>query len=195
MTPNTAGTATTYPPEIELALAYLARALEGVLDATAGLSETQWNFKPALDNWSIAEILEHIVMVQEVVLGPVRAQLATAPAAPGQDAKAVDAIIFNQFPDRTAKFKGPEPVQPTGRWPVAVALERLRDNSARLTEYLETTPGLRQHAVDSLPLKAVSKGVYEKMDGYQWVLAVAAHTERHTRQMLEVKAAPAFPAQ
>jgi hypothetical protein len=32
------------------------------------------------------------------------------------------------------------------------------------------------------------------MDGYQWVLATAAHTERHTKQILEVKSDPNFPA-
>jgi len=32
------------------------------------------------------------------------------------------------------------------------------------------------------------------LDGYEWVLAVAAHTERHTKQILEVKADANFPA-
>jgi len=31
------------------------------------------------------------------------------------------------------------------------------------------------------------------MDGYQWVLAAAAHTERHAKQMLEVIAEDTFP--
>jgi hypothetical protein len=31
------------------------------------------------------------------------------------------------------------------------------------------------------------------MDGYQWILAVAAHSARHTQQILEVKADPKFP--
>jgi hypothetical protein len=31
------------------------------------------------------------------------------------------------------------------------------------------------------------------MDGYQWILAAAAHTERHAKQMLEVKADDDFP--
>ena len=31
------------------------------------------------------------------------------------------------------------------------------------------------------------------LDGIQWVLFIAAHSERHTAQMLEVKADPNFP--
>jgi hypothetical protein len=43
-------------------------------------------------------------------------------------------------------------------------------------------------------MKVVSKGVFEVMDGYQWILAAAAHAERHAKQMLEVKANAAYPA-
>jgi hypothetical protein len=52
----------------------------------------------------------------------------------------------------------------------------------------------KQHVTDAPPLKAFSKGAYDSMDGYQWVLGAAAHTERHTKQILEVKADPNFPA-
>jgi len=33
----------------------------------------------------------------------------------------------------------------------------------------------------------------KKMDAYQWILFIAAHSERHTKQLLEVKADPNFP--
>jgi hypothetical protein len=60
---------------------------------------------------------------------------------------------------------------------------------------LESTPGLRQHVVESRPLKAISQGAYTLMDGYEWALAAGAHTERHTRQILEVRADANFPVQ
>jgi hypothetical protein len=44
---------------------------------------------------------------------------------------------------------------------------------------------LRAHAVDS-PLGP-------KLDAYEWVLFIAAHSERHTKQIHEVKADPNFP--
>ena len=59
--------------------------------------------------------------------------------------------------------------------------------------YLQSTPDMRSHALESRPLRAVSDGQYTLMDGYQWVLAAAAHMERHTKQILEVKAELAFP--
>jgi hypothetical protein len=32
-----------------------------------------------------------------------------------------------------------------------------------------------------------------KLDGYQFILLIAAHSERHTKQILEVKADPNYP--
>jgi hypothetical protein len=183
------------PSEIDQAHLYLDQTRNGVIGATKGLSEAQWKFKPAPDRWSIAEIVEHMVVVQELVLGPVREQLAKTPVVSAdRDYKHVDAVIVNQIPDRLQKFHAPEMLQPTGRWEPSVALDRLLKNYARLSEYLDSTPDLRQHLVDAPPLKAVSRGAYDSMDGYQWVLAAAAHTERHTKQILEVKADPNFPA-
>lgn len=179
--------------ELDHARLYLQQTQTGVIGATKGLSQAQWNFKPAADRWSIAEIVEHMVLTQDIILGPVREQLAKAPAASERDTKQVDAIVINQIPDRTAKFPAPEVLRPTGRWTPAESMDRLRKNYALLTEYLDTTPDLRQHAVDAPPLKAVSKGAYDTMDGYQWILAAGAHTERHTKQILEVKADANFP--
>lgn len=181
--------------ELERGRLYLQQTRNYVIGATTGLSEAQWRFKPAPDRWSIAEIVEHMVLVQELVLGPIREQLAKAPSASvDRDYKQVDALVVNQFPDRLTKFQAPEFVQPTSRWEPSVALERLVKNYGRLTEYLESTPDLRQHMLDAPPLKAISKGAFESMDGYEWVLAAAAHNERHTKQILEVKADPKFPA-
>jgi len=183
------------PSEIEQARLYLDQTRNGVIGATKGLSEAQRKFKPAPDRWSIAEIVEHIVVVQELVLGPIREQLAKSPVVTAdRDYKQIDAVIVNQLPDRLQKFQAPEMLRPTGRWEPSVALDRLVKNYARLSEYLDSTPDLRQHQVDAPPLKAVSKGAYDSMDGYQWVLGAAAHTERHTKQILEVKADPDFPA-
>jgi hypothetical protein len=39
----------------ERGMQYLESTRQAVLDATAGLSEAQWNFKPGPDRWSVAE--------------------------------------------------------------------------------------------------------------------------------------------
>jgi hypothetical protein len=50
---------------------------------------------------------------------------------------------------------------------------------------VKNTAGLRGHAIDG-PAGG-------KWDAYEWVLLIAAHSERHTKQIEEVKANPNFP--
>lgn len=54
-------------------------------------------------------------------------------------------------------------------------MDRLLKNYGQLTEYLETTPDLRQHAVEAPPLKAASKGV--RVDG--WISMGARSSRAH----------------
>jgi hypothetical protein len=180
--------------ELEQARFYLQLTRNYVVGSVKGLSETQWKFKPAPDRWSIAQNLEHMVFIHELVLGSILEKLATAPAPPAdRDCKLVDEIVIHQFPDRRNRFN-PEIPKPAGDWTLAAALDRLFKNYERSVEFLESTPDLREHVVEAPPLKAATKGVYDSMDGYQWVLAAAAHNERHCKQILEVKSDPAFPA-
>ena len=193
MASTSISTSTLTADELEQARACISQAEHSVVGATRGLSAAQWNFKPAADRWSIAEILEHVALVYERILGPIREQLAQAPPPPAGGAQ-LDQLVIGQFPVRLKRFKGPEFVHPTGRCTPEESLARLSQGNRGLLEYLESTPDLRRHAIPSPPLKAVSGGAHELMDGYQWVLAAAAHLERHVKQILEVKSDPGYPA-
>ena len=180
--------------EFDQACAYLEQTRNGLVGATKGLSEAQWRFKPAPGRWSIAENVEHVVVAQERILGPIWEQLASAPPRqPGVDAAEVDSIVLHRFPDRLSKFNAPDSVHPVGDLACADVLARLEKNYERLRALLESSPDLRGRAIESLPLKAVTGGAFQMMDGYQWILVSASHIERHTKQILEVMADPAFP--
>jgi len=181
--------------DLDQAQQYFNATRSRIIGATTGLSDAQWRFKPSPDRWSIAENLEHMVIVQERVLGPVREQLAQAPAPPAErNAGQVDAIVFEKIPDRSIRAKAPDFVQPTGLWTLPMTLDRVFRNYQRLTEFVESTPDLREHVLESPPLRIVTNGAFTTMDGYQWALTVAAHDERHVRQILELKADPNYPA-
>jgi hypothetical protein len=186
--------ATLTASELEQCRNYLKQTGEAVLAATAGLTPEQWNFKAAPDRWSIAECVEHMVVVQELVLGPIRQQLAQAPVSENRKYAHIDAIIVDQFPMRSMRVEGPEQALPTGRFTPDAALERLISNCARLREYVETNPDLRLRVIESRPLTRITNGEFQQMDGYQWVLGVAAHTERHTKQIREVQETAGYPA-
>jgi hypothetical protein len=196
MDSNTAAAAATTltPAEIEQAGLLLRQARDGAIGATRRLSEAHFRFQPGPQQWSIGQILEHIVVVQDLVLGRLRDHLAAAPPAPaGYDAKTIDAIIIQQFPVRLTKVQAPEMIHPPGRMTPAESLRRLRENTAAFEQMLESRSDLRGHALPSPPLKVITKDVYQFTDGYQTILAISAHTERHTKQILEVMANPNFP--
>jgi len=175
--------------EKDRALAYLESTKKGVVDSTKGLSDAQWNFKAAPDRWSIAEVVEHLAAAEDMIRGLTQEQVMKTPAITPRDPaelKKIDDGVLAQVPDRSHKMQAPEPLKPTNRFgSPAEAEKHFLESRGTTEEFLKTTPDLRAHAVDS-PMG-------EKLDGYEWVLLIAAHSERHTKQILEVKADPNFP--
>jgi hypothetical protein len=173
------------PAELEKAQKYLSETRKGIQDAVKGLTEAQWKFKPGPDRWSAAEIVEHLALIEDVVLG-VLGKLPQAPApAADWEAKRVDAMLLEKVPDRSTKYEAPPQARPAARWTPDEALEHFLASRAKTAEVLQTMQGLRAHVIPH--------PVFGPMDGYQWVLAVAAHSARHSQQILEVKADPKFP--
>jgi hypothetical protein len=171
------------------ALQYLETTKNDVVNATKGLSDAQWNFKTAPDRWSIAEVVEHLAAAEDMLRGMTQEQVMKTPAIPARDPvelKKIDDGVLAQVPDRSHKIQAPEPLKPTNRFGSPADAEKHFVESRATTEtFLKNTPDLRAHAVDS-PM-----GV--KLDGYEWMLLIAAHSERHTKQILEVKADANFP--
>jgi DinB superfamily len=172
--------------EKDRAIQYLEKTKQGVIDATKGLSDAQWNFKAGPDRWSIAQCMEHIAAAEDYIRGIVVEKVMVAPAVPDRDTKKTDDAVVALVPDRSKKAQAPEPLVPTNRYGSPDAsLKHFLESREKTEDFLKATPGLRDHAVDS-PLGA-------KMDGYEFVLFIAAHSERHTKQILEVKADPNYP--
>jgi len=173
--------------EINKAVKYLEKTRAEVLAATRGLSEAQWNFKPATNRWSVAEVTEHIAAAEDFLMDMIRDKVMKAPArTDGDDVKALDELVMQKIPDRTNKAQAPEPLQPNNRFGSPKdSLKHFQESRAKTIEFVKTTKDLRQHAVDS-PLG-------KQLDGYEWVLFIAAHSERHTKQIDEVKADSNFP--
>ncbi len=170
------------------AIDYLKETQKDFLAATEGLSETQWKFKAAPEQWSIAETAEHIAVSEDMIWGAVKKAMKS-PAAPEkkESVKGKDEIILTKIPERTRKAQAPEQLQPTGKW--ATRAELVKDfEKTRATEidYVKTTKeDLRSHFEEHPGLQT--------LDAYQWLIFNGAHCKRHTAQILEVKADPKFP--
>jgi len=178
------------PADRDKAMKYLESTRQGVAEATQGLSAAQWNFKPAPDKWSVAEVTEHIAAAEDYLRGMVTEKVMVAPARPaGEDVVAIDEMVLKMIPDRSHPAQAPDPLKPTNRFGSPEAsLKHFMETRATTEDFLTKTADLREHAVDS-PLGS------KKLDAYEWILFIAAHSDRHTKQILEVKANPNFPKQ
>ena len=173
--------------ERDRALQYLESTKKNILEATAGLSQAQWNFKPAPDRWSIAQVIEHIAASEDFIReNLLKEKVMVAPSGkPGRDVKQIDQAVVTMIPDRTHKAQAPEPLVPTNRFGSPDgSLKHFVESRAVTERFLSTATGLREH---------VMNGPLDSMDGYQFILFIAAHSERHTKQINEVNAATNFP--
>lgn len=159
------------------------------LEATRGLSEAQWNYKPAPDRWSVAECAEHIGVTEDMIYKLITEQALKGPAEPQKRelVKIQDDQILSTALDRTQKFKAPESIQPTRRWtsPAEITSNVLQNRAKTLAFVNTTDQDLRNHFMDH--------PVFKTLDTYQWTILISAHMRRHTAQILEVKADPNFP--
>ena len=170
----------------EKGVQYLEKTREGVVSAVKGLSDAQMNFKAGPDRWSVAQVLEHIALAEDFLCQNVTTDVMKAPAgAADRDTTKIDADVLAMIPDRSHKAQAPPPLVPTGRWTGPEALDHFLKARAKTIELMKSTPDLRAHVTDS-PLG-------QKLDAYEWLLFISAHSERHTKQIQEVKDNPNFP--
>lgn len=166
-------------------LAYLERTRAGVVESTKGLSEAQWKFKPAADRWSVAEVLEHIAITEGFIFGHLQDVMKAPAGGADRDVKGIDKIVMTMIADRSQKAQAPQEAQPKNMQTPKESLNDFLSKRETTVEFFKSTPGLRDHVADS--------PIGQKLDAHQWVLFIAAHSERHTKQILEVKADPNFP--
>jgi hypothetical protein len=171
------------------AIKYLKETKQNFLKSVQGLSDAQWNYKPAPDRWSVAEVSEHITLAEDFLAKMVQEQIMKSPEATPEQRAAVkgkEEQILKMVPDRSRKAQAPEQLRPhnafASREELLKAFTSKRD--ANIKYITATKDELHAHIAPS-PIG--------EFDGYQWMLFMAAHSKRHTAQIEEVKADPNFP--
>ena len=156
------------------------------LDAIEGLSPQQWNFKPDAKSWSVAECAEHIALSEDRLFGLVQ-KLAAGAAEPGRKADISDEAVLTGLRDRSQKAQAPEMLQPKHEYPDRAQLTaHFKASRERTLDYVRETG-------DELRGRFYPHPAAGTLDAYQWLLVISAHCQRHTAQILEVKANAKFP--
>ena len=175
--------------ERKFGLGIMKDTRDDAINATKGLSDAQLNFKAAPEKWSVKECLYHIAGAEKLLWTMFEGTMK-APANPEKrsEIKVTDEQVVKMVEDRTVKAQAPEPIQPknTGFNSITEAAEDFKNSRGSHIKYLKnSTEDLRNHVVQ-MP--------FGYIDCYQFLLFMAAHSNRHTQQMNEVKANPGFPS-
>ena len=146
--------------------------------ATRGLTEAQWNHRPAPDKWSPADLAEHLALSEEVMPRLARKALAE-PDSPRDEVlvREQDAEIIESMQDDAWHGKATETLQPKRNFATgAAAAATFLDRRSRTMEYVSNTD-------DPLRAHTFPHPAYGPLDGYQWLLMLAHHSDRHVRQI------------
>jgi hypothetical protein len=141
--------------------------------------------KPAPDRWSVAEVLEHLGIVETRIVAALAPLISEAPPVGG--ACAATPLDRTLLRDRTQRVTAPEMIQPTGTVTAAAACAALERSRESLLAVLDTAEGRDLTAVGR------NHPRLGQIDGYQWIASVGGHEERHTLQIREI--ADQFAAQ
>ncbi len=170
--------------QITTASRHLSVTRAFLIESVSGLSPAQWDFKPFPDSWSIAENVEHIVLIETGIHSIIESLSHAPEVAPAANRSEMDDFILNEIPKRSRKGNSPAHALPTHRWSGPEGLQQFMQVRER---------GMRLLLTQRLRTSVFPHPIFGPWDSYQWLLAAASHGARHTAQICEVKTGPGFP--
>ena len=175
--------------ERKLVLDQLVSSEARLLNLVACLTQQQWSFRETPERWSIAENIEHVIVLENFITQ----KITSALEGPAQPEKKIltakkDSLALGVANSRSVKIKAREAARPVGRWPYpAELISEFRKTRARTIAFAsETKTDLRNHFFPHV--------AFGDLDCYQWLVVLAQHGFRHALQIEEIKADPKYPA-
>ena len=146
-----------------------------------GLSDEQACVRPAPEAWSVAEIAEHLAIIERSVLRLVKGVLAQIEAAGGPSDGAPSSMkpfSLERHVERSRreKYISPEMARPKGQARLADSLAHLRRSREELRE-------LRPR-IEAADLNEVSypHPAFGPLNVYEWLAFIGIHEARHLKQ-------------
>ena len=172
------------PLERQHLVAHLEVTAAWLSDELDGLTPAQANFRRQPGAWTIAEVLDHLVVVAPIYWQDLQSALKQ-PRGSRRSAMS-DADVLWYGIDRTNREQAIAGERLGGQVrDLKAGLETYRKHHDRLLQYIRTTDDdLRDHFVPR-----------QTCDAYQWALLISTHEQRHVLQIREIKADPGFPKQ
>jgi len=139
---------------------------------------------PAPNRWSVAQVLQHLTLIESRIVPLVRKLVSGARAA-GLGPEMETSAILNprhaaKIADRSLRVTAPEETQPPSDVDAASALSALDASRQALRDAVIAGDGLALSEVK------YPHPVLGEINLYQWILFVGSHEVRHTAQIREI---------
>ena len=165
-------------------LALLESTAARFSDVVQSFSAAEWEALPVGEAWSLAQVCEHIGLV-EVGSGKLIARkMFETPATPEMLAEARDkeGLLRTRLVDRELRRKAPEFVTPVGTW-------KSRDELlSAFWQWRGSTIAMLSDPARDPSLYAAKHPVFGMLHARGWGLFLALHLQRHLDQIAEHKA-------
>lgn len=171
--------------ERTFAVKQLDQSRQRLLRILKGLSPDQLLYRPEPERWSIAENVEHVVMVEKRLVGAID-KLLQEPADFSKQSAVSDAELVWQVSTVVEPLKAPDRAQPSLRWPAETLLQEFETARQQTRDFTSATMGDLRHHFIPHPF-------FGDLDCYQWLLVIGAHCNRHSTQSEAVRAYRSFP--
>jgi len=172
-------------PRIRELLDYLDVHRHEFHDAVASVPAKFRELKPGEARWSVAEVMEHVSLIEGRVAGLLAMRVAEARAnGVGADPETSSVVASYANPaavvDRTTRIVAPKPVVPTGTLDTTASTQALEKSRAALVSALHNANGV------SLENLMQTHPVLGPLNLYHWIVAIALHDDRHAAQIREI---------
>ena len=174
-------------PRSEEVLNYLDQTRTELRAAVDAVPSHARNTAPAADQWSVAQVLDHLAIVHTRVakaVGKWIAEARTAGLGPETETSPVlGTIPVERILDRTSKVQAPEAILPGNDVDAETAWTELEQSHEKLRAALLSGDG------QALEQVIQPHPVLGPINMYQWTLFEGSHEARHTLQVREIAAA------
>lgn len=170
-------------PTLQELTTELARVRASLASVVTGTAAAKFDHRPRNGGWSGTGIIQHLGTVEGMATKLLEGLFAQAlaagmPAAPTTGSWLHSLDKFNIL-DRTVPITAPERAHPAPDSQLTTSWASLQGVRERLLRAVATVDG-RDLTVVSAP-----HPVFGALNGYQWVLVIGKHEERHLSQLRE----------
>jgi DinB superfamily len=164
----------------------LLKSEQEMLQAIDGLTDQQWTFKPAPERWSVAEVVEHIVLADALLFDTAVKALDGQLDEAWNTTLAKTEVLRKALPNRSRRVDAPAAIKPQQAMTRAALVSRFKEQRAKALAFVRAT---------DKPLKAhtAPNPFFGSLNAHQWLLYIPLHHVRHNQQIAEVKASSGYP--